>query len=82
MKLKKNKEPITEESLRKKVSEKTTLEDSIANIMNTHECTEIIARKAIDEVLNEQDRWVEREVIQKIKNMKEIENSSEIIANR
>jgi len=80
MDLKKNGESITEEALRKKVLEKTALEDSIANIVDAHECTEAVARKAIEDVLDESGRWVEGEVIQKIKDMKEFDEKAASIS--
>ena len=59
-------EIITEESMKKKAL-KNAIENSIAKIMDTHECSENMAQKAINEVFNERGQRIEREVIQKIK---------------
>ena len=64
-----NKVDIKQEAL------KNAIENSIVKIMDTHECSENMAQKAINEVFNERGQKVEKEVIQKIKNMKETEEA-------
>jgi len=80
MEMKKNEVTITEDSLRKKVLEKNTLEDSIANLMEHNGCTEVLARNAVQEVLDERGKWVEAEVLKKIKDMKEFNEKAASIA--
>merc|ERR1712030_139551 len=77
----KNSKPLIEDTIKKKAM-KRTIEESIAIIRNQNKCSNQLANQAINKFLQQQEKKMEKVILEKIMNLEIIQNNRDILENK
>merc|ERR1712015_280179 len=77
----KNSKTLTEDTIKKKAM-KNIIEESIKFIRNQNKCSNQLANQAINKFLEQQEKKMEKVILEKIMNLEIIQNNKEILRNK
>merc|ERR1712074_93335 len=72
---------LIEDTIKKKAM-KSTIEESITIIRNQNKCSNQLANQAITKFLQQQEKKMEKVILEKIMNLEIIQNNKEILKNK
>merc|ERR1712105_31001 len=77
----KNSKTLIEDTIKKKAM-KNTIEESITIIRNQNKCSNHLANQEIDKFLQQQEKKMEKVILEKIMNLDIIQNNRDILENK
>merc|ERR1712030_67060 len=77
----KNSKPLIEDTIKKKAM-KRTIEESIAVIRNQNKCSNQLANQAINKFLQQQEKKMEKVILEKLMNLEILQNNRDILENK
>merc|ERR1712015_337204 len=77
----KNSKPLIEDTIKKKAM-KRTIEESIAVIRNQNKCSNQLANQAINKFLQQQEKKMEKLILEKLMNLEMLQNNRDILENK
>merc|ERR1712015_473867 len=73
--------PLIEDTIKKKAM-KRTIEESIAVIRNQNKCSNQLANQAINKFLQQQEKKMEKLILEKLMNLEMLQNNRDILENK
>merc|ERR1712074_179307 len=73
--------PLIEDTIKKKAM-KRTIEESIAVIRNQNKCSNQLTNQAIDKFLQQQEKKMEKLILEKLMNLEILQNNRDILENK